>query len=138
MARQCRTFEHPSDLGLEATADSLAELFQALGEEVARQMCPAGVAAAETRPLAAEAEDVELLLVEYLRQLLGLFNVERFLAAGVRVQAVDERSVRAEVSGEPVDPARHELGAEIKAVTYHQLEVAREGGRWTARVILDL
>ena len=138
MAKECRTFEHPSDLGLEATADSLGELFEALGEAAARQVCPEGVVAAQTRPVAAEAEDVETLVVEYLGELLGLFHLERFLVADVRVVAVDERSVRAEVAGEAVDLARHELGAEIKAVTYHQLRVARDGGRWTARVILDL
>ena len=38
MAKECRTFEHPSDLGLEATADSLGELFEALGEGAARQL----------------------------------------------------------------------------------------------------
>jgi SHS2 domain-containing protein len=138
MAKQCRTFEHPSDLGLEATADSLAELFEALGEGAARQVCPEGAVAAQTRPVVAEAEDVETLLVEYLGELLGLFHLERFLVASVRVKAVDERSVTAEAVGEPFDPARHELGAEIKAVTYHQLRVARDGDRWTARVILDL
>ena len=138
MAKECRTFEHPSDLGLEATADSLGELFEALGEGAARQICPEGVVAAQTRPVAAQAEDVETLVVEYLGELLGLFHLERFLVANIRVKAVDERSVTAQAAGEPFDRARHQLGAEIKAVTYHHLRVARDGDRWTARVILDL
>ncbi len=138
MAGHCCTFEHPSDLGLEATADTLGELFQALGEGAAGQICPAGVEPAETRELRAEAEDVEYLAVEFLGELLALLHLEHFLVATVRVEEISERGVRAVVAGEPVDPARHELGAEVKAVTYHQLKVAREAGGWIARVILDL
>jgi len=138
VAKQWRTFEHPSDLGLAATADGLGELFEALGEGLARQICPEGVTAAQTRQIEVQAEDVEFLLVEYLSELLGLFHLERFLVAAVRVEADDEGRIRAEVAGEPFDPARHELGPEIKAVTYHKLKVARDAGRWAARVVLDL
>ena len=46
--------------------------------------------------------------------------------------------VTAELSGEPFDPARHEIHTEVKAVTYHLLKVAQEGGLWTGRIVLDL
>ena len=39
---------------------------------------------------------------------------------------------------EPYDPERHPLRTELKAVTYHQLEVARDGDEWTGRVIFDV
>ena len=138
MAKRCRTFEHPCDLGLDARADSLGELFEAVAEGVARHLCPGGVSASGRRRIRARSEDRELLLVEFLGELLGLFHRERFLPAEVRVEKITEHSVWAEVAGEPYDPARHELGPEIKAVTYHQLKVAREGDAWVARVILDL
>ncbi len=140
MAKHCETFEHPADLGLAARADTLAELFEALGEGLADQICPRrAVAARERKKLLARSEDVESLAVEFLGELLGLFHLEKFLARQVRVERISESAVRAEVTGERYDPARHELGPEIKAVTYHQLEVARRpGGEWIARVILDL
>ncbi len=40
--------------------------------------------------------------------------------------------------GEPVDPARHAIHTEIKAVTYHRLAVRRTAARWETRVIFDL
>ena len=47
-------------------------------------------------------------------------------------------NVVAELRGESYAPARHELGMEIKAVTYHQLKIARDGSTWAGRVILDI
>jgi SHS2 domain-containing protein len=47
-------------------------------------------------------------------------------------------SVRGSLTGEPYDPARHEIKVEIKAVTYHQLTIKQEGGQWVGRVIVDI
>jgi SHS2 domain-containing protein len=152
MARHCETFEHTADLGLEARADSLTELFEALGEGLGEQVCAAGqVQLRESRRVeitldAAEspagpdpdALGLETLVVDFLTELLRLFHLEKFLIGRVRVERCGGTSVTAEVTGESYDPARHELGVEIKAVTYHQLRVAREGDGWTARVILDI
>ena len=38
----------------------------------------------------------------------------------------------------PFNPERHEIINEIKAVTYHQIEVAEKGDHWEAQVIFDL
>jgi len=40
--------------------------------------------------------------------------------------------------GERFDAARHPLKVQVKAVTYHGLEVARDEGGWRARVIFDI
>lgn len=138
MAKHWQTIEHTADLGLAARADSLAELFEALAEGLAEQICPSQtVAETDSKTVSAQAENVEFLAVDFLSRLLGLFHLERFLVARVRVEQISESAVRAEVTGQTYDPARHELGTEIKAVTYHQLQIARSGGKWRGRVILD-
>ena len=139
MAKSWTTFEHPADLGLEARADSLEELFEALGEGLAEQICPRAL----VRPvrevnLEVSADDIESLTVDFLARLLGLFQSERMLISAVKVSKVEGARLVAAVTGETYDPRRHRLGAEIKAVTYHQLKVARRGRRWLGRVILDV
>jgi SHS2 domain-containing protein len=48
-------------------------------------------------------------------------------------------SLVATVRGEPIDPKRHALRADVKAVTYHQFEVIQtETGSWKARVVVDI
>ena len=83
-------------------------------------------------------EDVEALCVDFLVEVLTVAQVDRFMLAEIRAGRCTEHEVAAELIGEPYDPARHELGHEVKAVTYHQLEVARDRGAWTARVIVDV
>ena len=139
MAKQWTTYDHPSDLGLSANADSLGELFEALGEGLAEQICPIRlVRSRRRRNIRVQAETPEELLVEFLARLHRLFTLEKFLLSRVRVKRMDERELQAELSGEAFDPGRHELGPEIKAVTYHNLKVARAGERWVGQVLLDL
>ena len=139
MARHCETFDHTADVGLAARADTLGELMAALAEGLTDVLCErSAVRPAHRRELRVEAEDVEALAVDFLSAVLVAFDVDHFLAAEVNVSAASETTLAAELRGETYDPARHELKDEVKAVTYHQLRVARDGGEWTGRVILDL
>jgi len=139
MAKHCETFEHTADIGLAARGDTLGELFEALAEGLADLICSREqVSVQETRPVEVQAEDVEALCVDFLVEVMTAIQVDRFLVAEVRAGAVSGRCVRADLAGEPYDPDRHEWGHEVKAVTYHQLQVAREGDAWVGRVIVDV
>jgi SHS2 domain-containing protein len=138
MAKSYQLIDHAADLGIDARGDSRAELLEALAEGLAEVICPPKtVSPREVRRVAVQAEDGEAATVDFLNALLRLIQAEHFLVAAVKVQAT-ETAVCAEVAGEPYDPARHELAREVKAVTYHELKVARERGRWYGRVICDL
>jgi SHS2 domain-containing protein len=54
------------------------------------------------------------------------------------VSDISETRVIAQLAGEPYDEQRHAFESEVKAVTYHQLEVRHDGEGWRGRVILDL
>jgi len=139
MAKRCETFDHTADVGLAASGDSLAELFEALAEGLADLICPTGqVEARQVRAVHVEAEDLEALAVDFLTEVMVTIESRRFVLAKAVVTDVSRTSVDAELAGEALDPARHEFRTEVKAVTYHQLHVAQQDGRWTARVILDI
>ncbi len=139
MAKHCETFDHTADVGLDARADTLAELFEALGEGLADVVCPRGsVAEEQTLAVHVEAEDVEALAVDFLCEVLAAIQENRFAVAAVSVEQISEIVVTAELVGESYDDARHEIATEVKAVTYHQLKVARGGDGWVGRIILDL
>ncbi len=140
MAKHGETFEHTADVGLAARADSLPELLEALADTLADFICTrAGVRERQAHPLAVAAEDVEALTVDFLHDVLLAIQTDRFAVARTQVTAADEHSATATLHGEPYDPARHEYGSEVKAITYHQLHVARnDAGQWEARVIIDV
>ena len=139
MVRDFRTFEHTADIGLEGHADSLGQLFEAMGEGLVDVISPHGSAEKRKKlEIRVQADDVESLMVDFLSEVLRLFTLDKFIVADIKVGQINETSVVAEVAGEPYDPERHGPAEEIKAVTYHRLKVAQEGDEWIASVILDV
>jgi SHS2 domain-containing protein len=144
VSKDCHTFDHPADVGLAARADSLAELFEALAEGLADLVCPREtVRPAEARAIEVRAEppaapEVEDILHDFLSAVLAEIQERRFLVSSVSVTRASETEAEGELRGETYDPDRHDIRVEVKAVTYHQLKVAREGREWTGTVILDL
>lgn len=46
--------------------------------------------------------------------------------------------ITAKIAGEAIDPARHKLGVDVKAVTKHNFAVKHERGTYKATVVLDI
>jgi len=133
------TFEHTADIGLRARSQTLNGLF----EEAAKALFSVIVANPETiQPV--QQVNVELqgdrdddLLYDWLSELLYLFDARRLVLAEFRVRLHQGR-LEATAHGEPLDRQRHEVGKEVKAITYHALKVERDGDGYLAEVIVDL
>ncbi|RLI98180.1 MAG: archease [Candidatus Aenigmatarchaeota archaeon] len=91
------------------------------------------------REVELEANDLESLLFEWLNELLFYYGSENLAFSRFEVE-VDEKELKlkAKCFGEEINPAKHETKTEVKAATYHNLEVKKEDGSWKARVILDI
>ncbi len=85
-----------------------------------------------------KGDDYEELLVNWLSELVYLLEAQQFLLADCRIEKLEEKGLRALVSGEPYDAKRHQLQREIKAVTYHQIRVEKLVSGWRAQVFVDL
>jgi SHS2 domain-containing protein len=136
-------------MGFRAWAPSLEGLFQ----EAARAMLSLAmrldsVQPREERRLQVEGIDREELLVSWLQEVLHLWQAQRFPTSEHRVRILrtpeEEWHLEGRVLGEPWDPERHEVYTEIKAVTYHELQIREEadpaggGIRYEVDVILDI
>jgi SHS2 domain-containing protein len=80
----------------------------------------------------------EGLLVAWLSEMLYLYEVDGFLAAGSTISHLTDAALHAEVAGEAFDPARHRVAGHVKAITYHGLEITRDAGGWRAPIIVDV
>jgi SHS2 domain-containing protein len=139
MSKRWEILEHTADVGIAACADTLGELYEALGEGLADFICPRNnVRSRERREIDVEAEDAAALAVDFLSEIMLAVEHERFAVASVRILEASETHLAAELIGEPLDPGRHELQTEVKAVTYHQLRVERQDDGCTGQVYLDI
>ncbi|MBN2450926.1 MAG: archease [Lentisphaeria bacterium] len=130
---------HTADGGIRVTGPSRRKVF----ERAARGMFSLLTDLECVRPsrewdIEVAAPSPEELLVAWLSELNVRHQTEHVLLCRFRVQALSDTALRAGVSGEPIDPARHEVLTEIKAVTYCGLELGCSRGVWVARVIFDL
>ena len=78
------------------------------------------------------------LMVNWLRELLCHWTVEDRLVRDVDIINIAEYSLRAIVTSDPYDQKRHAIKQEIKAVTYHQIDVHPGPSGWEARIIFDV
>jgi SHS2 domain-containing protein len=92
----------------------------------------------ERLQLEVEGSDRDDLLVNWLRELLYLYQGSAFLLKEFTVQQMKETLVKAEVGGEKLDPDRHEIKQEIAAVAYDQSHMQKTGDQWIAQVILEV
>jgi SHS2 domain-containing protein len=132
-------FEHTADLGLRICAAGLEELFAEAGRALTDALTaqPDAVEPRRSQTIRLEASDRADLLHDWLAELLYLFETERLLFSRFDV-ALAPGELRATAWGEPVDPKRHEIEIEIKAITYHGLKVEQTADGWLAEVIVDL
>jgi SHS2 domain-containing protein len=78
------------------------------------------------------------LMVNWMRELLYLYQVSGYLLKEFKIQEVKDIIVKAEVCGEKIDPDRHEIKQEIGAVAFHKSRMQKTGSQWIAQVIFEI
>ena len=137
-----KTYElinHTADVGVKAYGKNLSEAF----EHAAKGMFDIITDNSEIESIGQynielEADDLEQLLVDWLSELLFLNSAKNLVFGFFKVE-LDEKNnkLSGKVFGEKFDISKHKPGAEIKAVTYHILEV-RNKRPFHVQVLFDI
>jgi len=132
-------FEHTADLGIRVRAADLNALFTDAATALFGAIVDGldAVRTVQQVEIAIDGSDLDYLLFDWLRELLFRFDAEHMVLSQFDV-TVGEAGLKATARGEPLDPARHLLSHEVKAITYHGLRVEREDDGWVAEVIVDI
>ena len=114
--------EHRADVGIRVRGKTLAELFADAARGMFFVICeqpPEGWP--ESHSIAIEAADVEQLLVDWLSELLYLFEVKKFFTVAPEIEYIEPTRLSATVKG--VRTRGMSCETEVKAVTHHLLSV---------------
>jgi SHS2 domain-containing protein len=132
-------FEHTADLGLRVQAPELDELFAEAGLGFFSVIVDNldDVRAARSIDIRIDGRDPVYLLFDWLHELLVTFDTRRLVLREFRVR-VHGDGLDAKALGEELDPDRHQLLHEVKAITYHGLKLERTASGWQAEVIVDI
>jgi SHS2 domain-containing protein len=91
------------------------------------------------RNVSVTAPDREILMAEWINELIFLFDTEMLLFSRFEIIKLSKSHIEARCFGEKVDKSRHDLKRGIKSATYHRLKVREiEDGSFQAEMILDI
>jgi len=132
--------EHPADIGISARGDDYAEAYanaaRGLFSLIVNQN---SVEERSIKEVHIEGDDREHLLVRWLSELLYLYDGEKFVISEVEVQCPTPTVLRAMLKGETLDANRHSPKLDVKAITYHQLEITeQQDGTVEIQFIVDI
>lgn len=134
--------EHTSaDVGLVISGKSLEELFADAALGVTAIMTdPDRLEERRRIEVELSAENLENLFLGWLSEIVYYKDAECFLFRRCEFSLLDENPPRlkAELFGDRIDPDRHVLMADIKAVTYYKFKLIKGNQDWQAEVVLDL
>jgi SHS2 domain-containing protein len=132
-----------ADAAFEAWGPTPEEMLTAASDATLNIMVgdPGAVRERECRKFQVEDAGMDMLLFQMLQELIYFKDAERLL---LRVRKVQLRQCPGiwtaiiEARGETIDPDRHDLIVDIKAVTLHRLQVEQTALGWTATVVVDV
>ncbi len=132
-----------ADVAFEAGGKDLAQLFTAAADALMNVMVADLETIGELQEIefAVEHDELDLLLFNFLQELVFLKDAKRLLlrVSSVRIDDSDSHyTARATARGEELDPDKHDLIVDVKAVTLYRFSLRRENEGWAATVVLDI
>lgn len=132
-----------ADVAFRAWGETAEEMFVAATDATMNVMVAdlSTVRDRERRTIRAESDALDMLLFDLLQELIFFKDAEMLLLrvsnAGIRKEN-EGFTLIAEAYGDELDPARHDLVVDVKAVTLHRFAVEKTERGWEATVILDI
>ena len=135
-----RYLDHMTDAFIEVTGDTINEAFERAGISVVDTIVDINlVEGKENRKIEISADDLKSLLYNWLEEVIILTITDGFAGKifHVTITRNGKYHLLAKIVGEEINFARHHFKMEIKAPTYHLMEI-KEEKPFLMRFILDL
>ena len=132
-----------ADIAFSARGKTLEDTFRSAADATMNVMVEAldAIQAKETRELLLENEQLDMLLFDFLQELIYYKDSEKLMLriSQVRIRETPRpHALEAAAMGEKLDPPRHHPRVDVKAVTLHRFRLEQNEKGWEAFVILDI
>lgn len=119
-------FDVTADIGFRAYGESLNEAFENAGLAIFNIISDtSNIEPSKEISFKIRSEDEISLLYDYLEELLFYHEVEFMLFSEFHVEIDNNLQLKATIKGESIDWDKHERKTEIKAITYHKMDVKK-------------
>jgi SHS2 domain-containing protein len=126
---------HTADVKFRAYGKTVEDAFVNSAYAMTKSFCSSKVKGVKKKKISVEGKDFESLLYNFLEELLFLFDSEHFILSRVLEIKIKDFKLECEVVG---DSGNYEIVSHIKSVTYNEMFVRQEKGRWVTQLVLDV
>ena len=134
-----RRMDPTADCGIQVFGKDLKALFENAGLALFDMIADISIVKSRFEyPVQVSGSDWEDLMVNWLRELLYFWAGKELLVKEIEVMEISEYQLRAKIRVDAFNIMRHRLNHEIKAVTYHRIQVTNPPSGWEAIVIFDV
>ncbi len=130
---------HTADIRMVIKAKTLEELFEfsikGMSNILKEDACKESYDIQSKITIEISASDYTNLLIDFLSEVLSYSYIENAIYCTINFLEFSAYTLKAEVSGSHIE----QFDEEIKAVTYHEANVCKNGkGHWQTGVIFDI
>ena len=138
MAKEFEIINHTADVGIIAYGADINQAFANAARALFSLITELdSVEEVLHRDIELTAPDQESLLVNWLNELIYLFDTENIIFKRFEITQLNNTRLRARSYGEKVNHSKHTLKIGVKAATYHMLKIDKGDG-YKAQVLFDI
>ena len=139
MKKDFEFIDHTADIGILAYGADMKQVFANAARGLFSIITNLdNVTSTKKLDIRVTAPDREALLINWLNELIYLFEVKEMLFNRFDITTITDTNLKATGYGEKINLAKHELKTQVKAATYHMLKIEQNDGGWKAQVIFDV
>ena len=131
--------EHGADIGVRGYGDDLPQAFAQAALSLSAIVTDLEkIEPTESIEIECEAPEFDLLLVDWLNEIVYRMATQNMLFSRFEVQ-IEDHHLMARLYGEKADPCKHQPAVEIKGATFTELKVYQnDAGVWVVQCIIDV
>ena len=138
MSKNYRLIDHTADIAILVTARDIRSLFLNSAYALLDVMFnDSNIENKRRIKIRAKGENTEELLINFLRELFSQFAVYKFVMKDIVIDLFSDNEISADVNGEKYDEKKHLISTDIKAVTYHNVNIIREDDNYNVTIVFD-
>ena len=136
--------DHTADVQSKSWGESIEEAFSQCALSLMAVITPEleNISQTTEKSVKIIAEDKEALLFDFLYEFLFIFDVEglvfNFIDVKITSSKNDQYELEALLKGEIFDTDKHEIGTEVKAITYSFIEILESKNNVEIKIVFDL
>ena len=139
MGKAFEIIDHTADVGIIAYGTDMRQLFSNAALALFSLIIDTeSIEGKLQHNLEVTSKDRDDLLVEWLNELIYLFDAEHILFNRFEIESLSRNQLKAICYGESFDPLRHKIKTGVKAATYHLLKIDKNNSGYKAQIIFDI